>query len=54
MPIAEQIYRILYKDLEPKEALRNLMGRDLGISGKSTTKNKIVSQFYETRLRRSN
>ncbi len=29
MPIAEQIYRILYKDLEPKEALRNLMGRDL-------------------------
>jgi len=29
MPIAEQIYRILYEDLEPKEALRVLMNRDL-------------------------
>jgi len=29
MPIAEQIYRILYEDLEPKEALRMLMNRDL-------------------------
>ncbi|MGD8512713.1 MAG: NAD(P)H-dependent glycerol-3-phosphate dehydrogenase [Deltaproteobacteria bacterium] len=29
MPIAEQIYRILYEDLDPKEALRMLMNRDL-------------------------
>ena len=29
MPIAEQIYRILYEDLEPKEALHALMSRDL-------------------------
>jgi glycerol-3-phosphate dehydrogenase (NAD(P)+) len=29
MPIAEQIYRILYEDLDPKEALRILMSRDL-------------------------
>ena len=29
MPIAEQIYRILYEDLEPKEALHVLMSRDL-------------------------
>jgi len=29
MPIAEQVYRILYEDLDPKEALRILMSRDL-------------------------
>jgi len=29
MPIAEQIYRILYEDLDPKEALRMLMNRNL-------------------------
>ncbi|MDY6990330.1 MAG: NAD(P)H-dependent glycerol-3-phosphate dehydrogenase [Thermodesulfobacteriota bacterium] len=29
MPIAEQVYRILYEDLDPKEALRILMNRDL-------------------------
>lgn len=29
MPIAEQIYRILYEALDPKEALRMLMNRDL-------------------------
>ena len=29
MPIAEQIYRILYEDLDPKAALRILMSRDL-------------------------
>lgn len=29
MPIAEQIYRILYEGLDPKEALRILMSRDL-------------------------
>lgn len=29
MPIAEQIYRILYEDLEPKEALHVLMSRNL-------------------------
>jgi glycerol-3-phosphate dehydrogenase (NAD(P)+) len=29
MPIAEQIYRILYEGLDPKEALRMLMNRDL-------------------------
>jgi glycerol-3-phosphate dehydrogenase (NAD(P)+) len=29
MPIAEQVYRMLYEDLDPKEALQTLMGRDL-------------------------
>jgi len=29
MPIAEQVYRILYEDLDPREALRVLMSRDL-------------------------
>jgi len=29
MPIAEQVYHILYDDLDPKEALRLLMTRDL-------------------------
>lgn len=29
MPIAEQVYHILYDDLNPKEALRLLMNRDL-------------------------
>jgi glycerol-3-phosphate dehydrogenase (NAD(P)+) len=29
MPIAEQVYHILYDDLDPKEALRTLMSRDL-------------------------
>jgi glycerol-3-phosphate dehydrogenase len=29
MPIAEQVYRMLYEDLDPKEALRVLMSRDL-------------------------
>jgi glycerol-3-phosphate dehydrogenase (NAD(P)+) len=29
MPIAEQVYRILYEDLDPREALRALMSRDL-------------------------
>ena len=29
MPIAEQVYRILYEDLDPKEALHTLMIRDL-------------------------
>lgn len=29
MPITEQIYRILYEDLDPKEALQALMSRDL-------------------------
>lgn len=29
MPIAEQVYHILYEDLDPKKALRILMGRDL-------------------------
>jgi glycerol-3-phosphate dehydrogenase (NAD(P)+) len=29
MPIAEQVYRMLYEDLDPKEALRILMSRDL-------------------------
>lgn len=29
MPIAHEIYRILYEDLSPKEALKNLMTRDL-------------------------
>ena len=29
MPITEQIYRMLYEDLDPKEALRILMSRDL-------------------------
>jgi glycerol-3-phosphate dehydrogenase len=29
MPIAEQIYRILYEGLDPQEALRMLMNRDL-------------------------
>lgn len=29
MPIAEQVYRILYEGLEPKRALRTLMSRDL-------------------------
>jgi glycerol-3-phosphate dehydrogenase (NAD(P)+) len=29
MPIAEQVYRILYENLDPKEALRILMTRDL-------------------------
>jgi glycerol-3-phosphate dehydrogenase (NAD(P)+) len=29
MPIAEQVYRILYEDLDPKKALRTLMTRDL-------------------------
>ena len=29
MPIAEQIYRMLYEDLDPKEALQTLMTRDL-------------------------
>ena len=29
MPIAEQVYHILYEDLDPKEALRALMSRDL-------------------------
>jgi glycerol-3-phosphate dehydrogenase (NAD(P)+) len=28
-PIAEQVYRMLYEDLDPKEALQTLMGRDL-------------------------
>jgi glycerol-3-phosphate dehydrogenase (NAD(P)+) len=29
MPIAEQVYRILYEELDPKEALHTLMIRDL-------------------------
>jgi glycerol-3-phosphate dehydrogenase (NAD(P)+) len=29
MPIAEQVYRMLYEDLDPKEALQILMGRGL-------------------------
>lgn len=29
MPIAEQLYRMLYEDLDPKEALQALMSRDL-------------------------
>jgi glycerol-3-phosphate dehydrogenase (NAD(P)+) len=29
MPIAEQVYRMLYEDLDPKEALQVLMSRDL-------------------------
>lgn len=29
MPIAEQVYRMLYEDLDPREALQILMGRDL-------------------------
>jgi glycerol-3-phosphate dehydrogenase (NAD(P)+) len=29
MPISHEIYRILYEDLAPKEALYNLMTRDL-------------------------
>lgn len=29
MPISHEIYRILYEDLSPKEALQNLMTRDL-------------------------
>ena len=29
MPIAEQVYRMLYEDLDPKEALQALMSRDL-------------------------
>jgi glycerol-3-phosphate dehydrogenase (NAD(P)+) len=29
MPIAEQVFRMLYEDLDPKEALRILMSRDL-------------------------
>lgn len=29
MPIAEQVYRMLYEDLDPKEALQILMTRDL-------------------------
>lgn len=29
MPIAEQVYRMLYENLDPKEALRILMSRDL-------------------------
>ncbi len=29
MPIAEHTYRILYEDLDPREALKLLMGRDL-------------------------
>ena len=29
MPIAEHVYRILYEDLEPREAINTLMGRDL-------------------------
>ncbi|MBW1740161.1 MAG: NAD(P)H-dependent glycerol-3-phosphate dehydrogenase [Deltaproteobacteria bacterium] len=29
MPITEQVYRILYEDLGPREALQALMGRDL-------------------------
>jgi glycerol-3-phosphate dehydrogenase (NAD(P)+) len=29
MPIAEQVYHILYEDLDPREALRILMSRDL-------------------------
>lgn len=30
MPIVEQVYRILYEDMEPKEAMITLMSRDLG------------------------
>jgi glycerol-3-phosphate dehydrogenase (NAD(P)+) len=29
MPITEQLYRMLYEDLDPKEALQALMSRDL-------------------------
>ncbi len=29
MPISEQMYRILYEDKDPLEALRDLLGRDL-------------------------
>jgi glycerol-3-phosphate dehydrogenase (NAD(P)+) len=29
MPIAEQVYHILYEDVDPREALRVLMSRDL-------------------------
>jgi len=29
MPIIEQVYRMLYEDLDPKEALQTLMSRDL-------------------------
>jgi len=29
MPIVEQVYRMLYEDLDPKEALKILMNRDL-------------------------
>jgi glycerol-3-phosphate dehydrogenase (NAD(P)+) len=29
MPIVEQVYRMLYEDLDPKEALQTLMNRDL-------------------------
>ena len=29
MPIVEQIYRVIYDKLEPKEAVANLLGRPL-------------------------
>jgi len=29
MPIMEQVYRIRYEDMEPKEAMITLMSRDL-------------------------
>jgi glycerol-3-phosphate dehydrogenase (NAD(P)+) len=29
MPICHEVYRILYEDLSPSEALRRLMTRDL-------------------------
>jgi glycerol-3-phosphate dehydrogenase (NAD(P)+) len=29
MPIVEQVYRMLYEDLDPKKALQALMTRDL-------------------------
>jgi glycerol-3-phosphate dehydrogenase (NAD(P)+) len=29
MPIVEQVYRMLYEDIDPREALQALMGRDL-------------------------
>ena len=29
MPIAEQVYRILYEGLPPKEAVHNLLARDI-------------------------
>lgn len=29
MPIAEKIYQVIYEDINPKKAIRDLMNRDL-------------------------